>query len=128
MAMQKHLWISALALCLGAGKSLASGGVETVSKPASHTEAPAVKTPKAKVKAPKEKLGEAHITLDAMEIRLKRPATISLHNAKGELLFQLDSFRETETLPLRGVDSGFLYLTLRAGKVEFTQKLVYTGK
>jgi hypothetical protein len=33
-----------------------------------------------------------------------------------------------ETVPLAGITTGFVYLTVRAGKTEATRKLVYTGK
>lgn len=85
--------------------------------------------PKAKPVAEKTVLlGSGSIVQNDLFVRLSRPASISLFNARGELLFHLDSFRNSESFPLAGVNAGFLYLTLRAGSVEQTQKLVYTGK
>jgi hypothetical protein len=75
-----------------------------------------------------ETLGEAFITQNTLQVYLDRPVSVSLYNARGQLLYHFDSFRPLETLPLKGVNAGFLYITLRAGLLETTQKLVYTGK
>jgi hypothetical protein len=83
--------------------------------------------PKARPAA-KVELGEGSVVQNELFVRLNRPVSISLFNTRGELLFHMDSFRVSESFPLAGVNAGFLYLTLRAGSVETTQKLVYTGK
>lgn len=73
-------------------------------------------------------LGDGFIVQNSVRVYLGRPATVTLHNARGQQLFHLESSRPMETIPLQGVDAGFLYLTLRAGTIELTKKLVYSGK
>lgn len=91
-----------------------------------------------KAKAKKEKpataaetqvvLGDGFIVQNSLRVYLGRPAAISLYNARGQLLYHAESSRPMETVPLNGVNAGFLYLTLRAGQLELTKKLVYSGK
>lgn len=83
---------------------------------------------KTKASIATESLGDAFIAQNSLRIYLSRPATISLYDARGQTLFHLESTRPTEALPLAGLPTGFLYLTLRAGPIELTKKLVYTGK
>lgn len=73
-------------------------------------------------------LGDALISQNTLRIFLDRPASISVFNARGQLVFHQDSQRQMETLPLQGMQTGFLYLTLRSGSNELTKKLLYTGK
>jgi hypothetical protein len=91
--------------------------------------APAAPTEK---EASKEKakpaLGDAFIAQNTLRIYLDKPASISVFNARGQLVFRQDSQRQMEALPLQGMPTGFLYLTLRAGQTELTKKLLYTGK
>lgn len=63
-----------------------------------------------------------------MRIFLDRPATVTVYNARGQQVFHRESQSLTETVPLQGITTGFVYLTVRAGKAEATRKLVYTGK
>lgn len=81
-----------------------------------------------KAKTAKVALGDGFIAQNAVRVYLGRPMTISLHNARGQLLYHLESSRPMEALPLSGVNAGFLYLTLRAGSQELTKKLVYSGR
>ena len=113
-AMVKHGFLSALALAALHFGSLPAQASEPAEKP--------------KAAAPVETLGEAFIAQSSLRIYLSRPAIISLHDARGQTLFQLETSRPTEVLPLAGLPTGFLYLTLRSGQVELTKKLVYTGK
>lgn len=83
---------------------------------------------KTAVGIPGDPLGDGFISLGILHITLNRPASITLHNVGGQQLFHLDSFRSSEIFPLHGINAGFLYLTIRSGKNEFTKKLVYTGK
>ena len=125
--MRNH-YLVALACVLGAGQAFSEGQVQTSAPSAKEAKAkPSEKKPAARPRV-HEPLGEGRISQDVLAISLRRPASIALHNARGQLVFHLDSFRAVEILPLKGLSTGFLYLTLRAGKVEFTQKLVYTGK
>lgn len=78
--------------------------------------------------AAKPILGEAFIAQDVLRIFLNRPASISLYNARGQQVFHLDSRSPVEFVPLFGMNTGFLYLTVRSGQSELTKKLVYTGK
>lgn len=113
-AMVKHGFLSALALAslhFSSPMVFASGTQE-----------------KPKAAAVAESLGEAFIAQSSLRIYLSRPASISLHDARGQTLFQLESNRPAEVLPLAGLPTGFLYLTLRSGQIELTKKLVYTGK
>jgi hypothetical protein len=82
----------------------------------------------AKPKVEQPVLGEAFVAQNVLFVRLNHPASITLFNARGELLLHTDSARNSEAFPLAGVNAGFLYVTLRSGNVELTQKLVYTGK
>lgn len=131
--------LSALLLLTASASASASG---TPAKPiavsASKSKPAAAKAPEAKVsgkKAPgvkaeaaRESIGDAFISQNTLRVYLGRPATVTLHNARGQLLFQVESSRPMEALPLGGVTTGFLYLTLRAGPLELTKKLVYSGK
>ncbi|HLP42699.1 MAG TPA: hypothetical protein VK465_14410 [Fibrobacteria bacterium] len=76
----------------------------------------------------RESLGDAVITQNFLRVFLNRPAAVTVHNVQGRQIFQLESSRPMESLPLAGVPTGFLYLTLRAGSLELTKKLVYSGK
>lgn len=78
--------------------------------------------------AAKPILGEAFIAQDVLRVFLNRPASISLYNARGQQVFHLDSQSPMESIPLFGMNTGFLYLTVRSGPAELTKKLVYTGK
>ncbi|GEM_PF-3483100 len=78
--------------------------------------------------AAKPALGDAIVSQNTLRIFLDRPASISVFNARGQLVYRQDSQRQMETLPLQGMPTGFLYLTLRAGQSELTKKLLYTGK
>jgi hypothetical protein len=108
-------------------KTLKSKSVAKEKSP-SDPMAPATSPEKAPAPKAAEPLGDGFISLGVLHISLNRPASVTLHNAGGQLLFHLDSFRSSEILPLQGINAGFLYLTLRAGKSEITKKLVYTGK
>jgi hypothetical protein len=78
--------------------------------------------------ASKPALGDGIIAQNTLRIYLSRPATVTVHNARGQLLFHVDSSRPAEYLPLSGVDAGFLYLTFRSGPQETVRKLIYSGK
>jgi hypothetical protein len=117
---KKTVWLSLFALLLFTGNSPAADAPYPPAAVKVSKQKPAAKKP--------ESLGEASIIQNNLFVRLVRPASISLFNARGELLFHMDSMRSFETLPLAGINAGFLYLILRAGSVEMTTKLVYTGK
>lgn len=105
-------------------------------------DAPAADGTDAQVKAPnasspdagaspaeaKSLLGEAFIVQNHLQVYLDRPASISVYNARGQQIFHVESRASMESVPLMGVNTGFLYLTVRAGQTELTKKLVYTGK
>ena len=99
----------------------------TPALPSARPEAKPVEKAKS-AKSPRASLGDAFIAQNAVRVYLGRPMTISLHNARGQLLYHLESSRPMEVLPLNGVNTGFLYVTLRAGQLELTKKLVYSGK
>jgi hypothetical protein len=73
-------------------------------------------------------LGDAFIAQNLLRIYLNRPAAVSVFNSRGQQIFHMESQRALETVPLQGITTGFVYLTVRAGQVELTKKLVYTGK
>jgi hypothetical protein len=73
-------------------------------------------------------LGDAFIFQNTLRIYLSRPATVTVYNARGQLLHHIESSSPLEVLPLSSVNTGFLYLTIRAGQLELTKKLVYSGK
>jgi hypothetical protein len=73
-------------------------------------------------------LSEAFIAQSLLRVYLDRPASVTVYNARGQQIFRRDSFGPVETVPLQGITTGFVYLTVRAGKVEATRKMVYTGK
>jgi hypothetical protein len=76
----------------------------------------------------KQGLGDAFIAQNTLRVYLERPVSISVFNVRGQLVFRQDSERALEIIPLSGMPTGFLYLTLRSGNNELTKKLVYTGK
>lgn len=73
-------------------------------------------------------LGEAFIVQNHLQVYLNRPAAIYVYNARGQQVFHTDSHSALESVPLLGMSTGFLYLTVRSGQTELTKKLVYTGK
>lgn len=91
---------------------------------------PSKPTPRAPAKkAPSQPtIGDGLVVQNTLRVYLSRPAIIIVHNARGQLLFHLETTRPVETLPLSGINSGFLYLTLRAGQLETSKKLLYSGK
>lgn len=89
------------------------------------TKSPAVKTLQEKSKI---SLGDAFISQNTLRIYLERPTQIFVYDARGQIVFHVDSHRAMETLPLYGMSAGFLYLTLRSGPLELTKKILYTGK
>lgn len=77
---------------------------------------------------PKVSLGDGFISQNTLRIYLDIPATISVFNTRGQLVYHLESQQKMVLVPLQGIPTGFLYLTLRSGQNELTKKLVYTGK
>jgi hypothetical protein len=73
-------------------------------------------------------LTDAFIAQGSLHVFLERPAAVTVYNARGQQVFHRDSHAAVETVPLQGVTTGFVYLTVRAEKAEATRKLVYTGK
>jgi uncharacterized protein YfaP (DUF2135 family) len=73
-------------------------------------------------------LGEAAISNQVLRIVLNGQAQISLYNARGQLLYQAEGRSGVEWLPLKSVDLGFIYLTLRQGKTEQSFRLLHSGK
>lgn len=140
--MVKHGLLPALALSallLGAAGALAADAEKSSPPVPASSAAPAPESkgtlaPKGKAAKPKppvearETLGDAFIAQSSLRVWLGRPAVLSLHNARGQLLFHLESARPMEVLPLAGINAGYLYLTLRAGNLEVTKKLVYAGR
>lgn len=78
--------------------------------------------------APKPAFGDAFIAQGLLRVHLDRPAIITVYNARGQQVFKAESQRSLESVPLHGLTTGFIYLTVRSGTVEMTKKLVYTGK
>jgi hypothetical protein len=113
----------ASALLLGAASVSAAGGAPRPQAKPKSSEPKAAPAAEAK-----PLLGDGFIVQNAVRVYLGRPATVILHNARGQQLFHIETSRPMETIPLQGADAGFLYLTLRAGAVELTKKLVYSGK
>ncbi|MEO7425196.1 MAG: hypothetical protein ABI036_08410 [Fibrobacteria bacterium] len=73
-------------------------------------------------------LADAFIAQTVLRVYLNRPAAISVFNARGQQIFHLDSQRPMEAVPLLGISTGFIYLTVRTAQGEMTKKLVFTGK
>ncbi len=98
---------------------------------AAPADAPAAESgnPQATPPAPaKPLLAEAFIAQSLLRIYLNHPAAITVYNSRGQQVVRMDSQRELETVPLQGLTTGFVYVVVRAGPVEMTKKLVYTGK
>lgn len=123
--MVKHGFLSASTLAATGLRMAVVAGFLYFGSPSAHASEPPEKP---KAAAATESLGEAFIAQSSLRIYLNRPAVISLHDARGQTLFHLETSRPTEVLPLAGLPTGFLYLTLRSGQIELTKKLVYTGK
>jgi hypothetical protein len=79
-------------------------------------------------KTSKAALADAFIAQNVLRIYLDRPAAVTVYNSRGQQVAHLDSRRAMETVPLQGITTGFIYLTVRTGQGELTKKLVYTGK
>jgi hypothetical protein len=78
--------------------------------------------------APKPTLADAFIAQTVLRVYLNRPATLFVFNSRGQQIFHLDSQRPMEAVPLLGMSTGFIYLTVRTAQGEMTKKLVFTGK
>lgn len=78
--------------------------------------------------AAKTALADAFIAQSVLRVYLDRPAAVSVYNSRGQLVFQVDSRRAMEAVPLQGISTGFIYLTVRTAQGELTKKLVNTGK
>lgn len=76
----------------------------------------------------KPPLADAFIAQGLLRVYLDRPATVTVFDLSGRQIFQRESQSLVETVPLQGITTGFVYLTVRAGKLEATRKLVYMGK
>ena len=111
---------TALPVSIGEGKPVVAAPVAPA--------APVGKAVPASPEKTKPALDEGVILQNILRIRLDRPVSISVLNVRGQLVFHLDSQRRMESVPLTGMPTGFLYLTLRSGPDEITQKLLYTGK
>jgi hypothetical protein len=96
--------------------------------------APVQKAPEAKpgntqvTSDSKSPLSDAFIAQGTLRVFLDHPASVTVYNARGQQVYHRDSMGPVETVPLAGITTGFVYLTVRAGKTEATRKLVYTGK
>jgi hypothetical protein len=77
---------------------------------------------------PKPALADAFIAQTVLRVYLNRPASVSVYNSRGQQVFHVESQRTLETVPLLGVNTGFVYLTVRTAQGETTRKLVFTGK
>ena len=77
---------------------------------------------------PKPLLSDAFIAQSVLRVYLNHPASVSVYNSRGQQVFHLDTQKDAETIRLQGITTGFVYLVVRAGPVEMTKKLVYTGK
>jgi hypothetical protein len=73
-------------------------------------------------------LADAFIAQGVLRVFLNRPASISVYNSRGQQVCHLDSRGNAEAVPLQGISTGFVYLTVRTAQGEMTKKLVYTGK
>ncbi|MDB5050053.1 MAG: hypothetical protein JWO30_3124 [Fibrobacteres bacterium] len=78
--------------------------------------------------ASKPILADAFIAQTALRVYLNRPAAIFVYNSRGQQVYHLDSERAMEVVPLQGMSTGFVYLTVRTAQGEMTKKLVFTGK
>jgi hypothetical protein len=101
----------------GQGNADASGSVQG-------TQAP-VPEPSA---LPKPVFAGAFIAQNLLRIYLNGPASLSVYNSRGQQICHMDSRRPLEAVPLAGVSTGFIYLTVHTAQGEMTKKLVYTGK
>jgi hypothetical protein len=73
-------------------------------------------------------LGEAVLANQVLRVVLHTPVTLSLFNSRGQLLYSAQGRKGLEIIPLKSIDFGFLYLTLRQGPVEQTFRLLHDGK
>jgi hypothetical protein len=73
-------------------------------------------------------LADAFISQNVLRVYLDRPAAVTVYNSRGQQVAHLDSRRAMEAVPLQGISTGFIYLTVRTAQGELTKKLVYTGK
>ncbi|HKP97083.1 MAG TPA: hypothetical protein VJ385_15140 [Fibrobacteria bacterium] len=104
------------------GNPAAPGNLQGTVAPSSAPKAEAARS------APKPILAEAFIAQTVLRVYLDRPAAIFVYNSRGQQVFHLDSRRPMEAVPLQGLSTGFVYLTVRTAQGEVTKKLVYTGK
>ena len=99
-------------------------GVPAIKLPAAAPSAKASNASKASPAAP----ADAFISQNVLRVYLDRPAAVTVYNSRGQQVVHLDSRRAMEAVPLQGITTGFIYLTVRTAQGELTKKLVYTGK
>jgi hypothetical protein len=73
-------------------------------------------------------LGQAYIANQVLRLEMALPAKISLFNSRGQLLYSGEGRTGLELIPLRRIEFGFLFLTLRQGQVEQSFRLLHNGK
>ncbi len=78
--------------------------------------------------APKAAVADAYIAQNLLRVYLEQPAAVTVYNSQGQQVAHLDSRRAMEAIPLQGITTGFIYLTVRTAQGEVAKKLVYTGK
>jgi hypothetical protein len=78
--------------------------------------------------ASKAALADAYIAQNLLRVYLGQPAAVAVYNSQGQQVAHLDSRRAMEAIPLQGITTGFIYLTVRTAQGETAKKLVYTRK
>ena len=73
-------------------------------------------------------LAEATIQNQTLHIGLRQGGMVLLYNSRGQLIYRMEAHRGLESIPLKGIDFGFLFLTVRQGKLETTLRLLHNGK
>lgn len=101
----------------GTGNVFASGNLEATTAPGTPAQ-----------ESPKPALAEAFIAQTVLRVYLNHPASLYVYNSRGQQIYRLDTQRPMEAVPLQGMSTGFVYLTVRTAQGEMTKKLVFTGK
>jgi len=73
-------------------------------------------------------LGQAMVVNQVLRVVLNAPAQILLFNSRGQSLYQAEAGKGQELIPLKSIDFGFLFVTLRQGKHEQSFRLLHDGK
>lgn len=71
---------------------------------------------------------EYFVSQSTLSVGLREKATLTVIDARGQQLIRLQGHRGWQQVPLRGVDYGFLILTVQEGGHKRTYRFLHDGR